>query len=114
MHHFLAQLFQDAGFPPGVINFLLHRPQDASEIIEALIKAPAVRKCNFTGSTRVGRSIASLAGEELKPVLLELGGKNCAIVLADANVEAAALAAIDGASLNVSTTAGLHCSHLLS
>ena len=100
-HHFIARLFQESGFPPGVLNFLLHRPQDAVEVFDMLIQHPAVRKCNFTGSTAVGRSIAQKAGSYLKPVLLELGGKNCAIVLHDADLERAAEAIVLGATLNV-------------
>jgi hypothetical protein len=92
-----------------VLNFLLHRPQDAAEIFDTLIKHPAVQKCNFTGSTAVGRSIAQKAGSCLKPVLLELGGKNCAIVLEDADLERAAEAIVVGATLNVCLVVVLHC-----
>ncbi|KPM38686.1 hypothetical protein AK830_g7880 [Neonectria ditissima] len=99
-HHFIAQLFLDAGFPPGVVNFILHRPEDAAEIVETLKKHSAIRKVNFTGSTAVGRIIAQMAGKALKPVLLELGGKNCSIILKDANVAKAAAAALEGATLN--------------
>lgn len=101
-HHFIAQLFVDAGFPPGVVNLILHRPEDAAEVVEALIKHPAIRKVNFTGSTTVGRIIAQMAGQALKPVLLELGGKNCSIILQDADTAKAAEAVLHGATLNVS------------
>jgi acyl-CoA reductase-like NAD-dependent aldehyde dehydrogenase len=66
-----------------------------------MISHPAVRKCNFTGSTPVGRSIASRAAAFLKPVLLELGGKNFAIVLEDADLDKAARLTLEGAFLNV-------------
>ncbi|CEL11532.1 hypothetical protein ASPCAL14633 [Aspergillus calidoustus] len=89
-HHLVASLFREAGFPPGVVNFILHRPQDAAGVFEAMITHSAVKKCNFTGSTDVGRIIASRAALALKPVLLELGGKNCAIVLDDADLDVAA------------------------
>ncbi|GKZ33660.1 hypothetical protein AbraIFM66950_003689 [Aspergillus brasiliensis] len=89
-HYFLAALFREAGFPPGVVNFVLHRPQDAAEIYECMIQHPAVKKCNFTGSTQVGRVIASKAAMALKPVLLELGGKNPVVVLEDADLDQAA------------------------
>lgn len=95
-------MFGKAGFPPGVVNFILHRPEDAPEVVGYLIRDPAVRKVNFTGSTPVGRSIAEQAGRALKPVLLELGGKNCCIVLKDADIGRAAEAALAGATLNVS------------
>ena len=69
---------------------------------ETLISHPAVRKCNFTGSTAVGRHIATRAAQNLKPVLLELGGKNFALVLDDADLETAADLILVGALLNVS------------
>lgn len=94
-------MFREAGFPPGVLNFLLHRPEDASEIFSALIQHPAIKKCNFTGSTQVGRIIASQAATALKPVLLELGGKNFTVVLDDADLELAAREITKGAFLNV-------------
>ncbi|TVY15504.1 Salicylaldehyde dehydrogenase [Lachnellula arida] len=89
-HHFIASVFQEAGFPPGVLNFLVHREEDAGEVFKALIERQEVRKCNFTGSTPVGRLIASKAAMELKPVLLELGGKNYAVIFEDADLEQAA------------------------
>jgi acyl-CoA reductase-like NAD-dependent aldehyde dehydrogenase len=98
----LASLFREAGFPPGVANFLLHGPSDGPEIFDTLIKHRAIRKCNFTGSTQVGRIIAAQAAMVLKPVLLELGGKNFVIVLDDANLDLAAQEIIKGAFLNVS------------
>ncbi|PYI09617.1 aldehyde dehydrogenase [Aspergillus sclerotiicarbonarius CBS 121057] len=85
-HHFIASLFREAGFPPGVVNFVLHRPQDAAGVFECIIEHPAVKKCNFTGSTGVGRVIAAKAARALKPVLLELGGKNSVVVLEDADL----------------------------
>ncbi|OJJ96683.1 hypothetical protein ASPACDRAFT_1859352 [Aspergillus aculeatus ATCC 16872] len=99
-HYLLASLFREAGFPPGVLNFLLHRPDDAPEIFDALINHPAIKKCNFTGSTQVGRIIASQAAMALKPVLLELGGKNFTVVLDDADLDLAAREVTKGAFLN--------------
>ncbi|EEU36516.1 uncharacterized protein NECHADRAFT_81185 [Fusarium vanettenii 77-13-4] len=93
---FVANLFVEAGFPPGVVNFLLHRPQDAASVVHSLINNPAVRKINFTGSTKVGRIIAKAAGEAIKPVLLELGGKNCVLVLEDTDVQRAAEGVLEG------------------
>ncbi|KAJ5654889.1 Aldehyde dehydrogenaseN-terminal [Penicillium lividum] len=100
VHYFVASLFREAGFPPGVVNFLLHRPEDASEVFDTLITHRSVKKCNFTGSTQVGRIIASQAAMALKPVLLELGGKNFTIVLEDANLDLAAQEIVKGAFLN--------------
>jgi benzaldehyde dehydrogenase (NAD) len=96
-HAHVAQAIADAGVPPGVINFLTNAPEDAAGIVEELIAHPHTRRINFTGSTRVGRIIAELAGRHLKRVLLELGGKAPLIVLADANLERAAAATSFGA-----------------
>ncbi|KAF2201003.1 aldehyde dehydrogenase [Delitschia confertaspora ATCC 74209] len=86
----IGSVFQEAGLPAGVLNVLYHRREDAAQITTALIEHPAVKKINFTGSTAVGRAIASTAGKALKPVLLELGGKASAIVLDDADINKAA------------------------
>lgn len=93
----LGQIFIDAGFPPGVVNVISNAPPDAGKIVETLIAHPAVRRINFTGSTRVGRIIAETAGRHLKPVLLELGGKAPFLVLDDADLDAAVDAAAFGA-----------------
>ncbi|KAH7039582.1 putative aldehyde dehydrogenase [Microdochium trichocladiopsis] len=100
VHSFIANLVRYAGFPPGVCNFLLHRPQDAAEVFETCISHPAVKKANFTGSTAVGRAIATAAARFLKPVLLELGGKNVSIVLEDADLDKAAAASLQHAIIN--------------
>jgi acyl-CoA reductase-like NAD-dependent aldehyde dehydrogenase len=80
----LADLFHDAGLPQGVLSIL---PADR-ETSEHLISHPDVDKISFTGSTRAGRRIASIAGEQLKRVSLELGGKSAAIILDDADLAA--------------------------
>lgn len=100
-HHFIGKLFKDAGFPPGVLNVIQHRREDAPAVVEQLISHPATRKINFTGSTPVGSIVAKLAGQYLKPVLLELGGKTPLIVLEDADLEKAAQAAVAGAWAHV-------------
>ena len=87
-HRLIVQTLNDAGFPKGVVNVIANAPDDAPKIVEALIAHPAVKRINFTGSTRVGRIIAKLAAEHLKPVLLELGGKAPLIVLDDADLDA--------------------------
>ena len=96
----IGQCFLDAGFPPGVVNVISNAPEDAAEIVETLIRAPEVRHVNFTGSSKVGRIIGRLAGENLKPALLELGGKAPFVVLDDADVDAAVNAAIFGCYMN--------------
>jgi acyl-CoA reductase-like NAD-dependent aldehyde dehydrogenase len=96
-HGEIARAIADAGVPPGVINFLTHRGEDAADVVDELIAHPAVRRINFTGSTRVGRLVAENAARHLKRVLLELGGKAPLIVLADADLDEAVAAAKFGA-----------------
>lgn len=98
----LGQIFCKAGFPRGCVNVIFHRPSDAVEVTNALIAHPAVRKLSFTGSTQVGRTIASVAGNFGKPVLLELGGKAPCIILDDADLQQAALGCLTGAFKGVS------------
>jgi acyl-CoA reductase-like NAD-dependent aldehyde dehydrogenase len=93
-------VFKEAGLPSGVLNIIQSHPEDASAVTTAMIQHPAIKKINFTGSTAVGRIIAKLAGENLKPVLLELGGKAPAIVLKDADMKLAAGACAMGAFLH--------------
>lgn len=99
-HALIVEAMQEAGLPKGVLNVLSNAPEDANEIVEALIRHSAVRRVNFTGSTRVGRIIAKLAAENLKPALLELGGKAPMVVLDDADLDAAVAAAAFGAYMN--------------
>ncbi|MFF3254772.1 aldehyde dehydrogenase [Actinacidiphila glaucinigra] len=80
----LADLFHEAGLPEGVLSVL---PADR-ETSEHLVSHPDVDKIAFTGSTRAGRRIASIAGEQLKRISLELGGKSAAVVLEDADLPA--------------------------
>ena len=99
-HRLIAECLREAGLPPGVLNVITNAPEDAPELIDALIAHPAVRRINFTGSTRVGRIIAQTAAKYLKPVLLELGGKAPLLVLDDADLDAAVAAAAFGAFMN--------------
>lgn len=96
----IGSVFKEAGLPDGVLSVIYHRPEDAVAVTNALIENPAVKKVNFTGSTNVGSIIASKAGKELKPVLMELGGKASAIVCEDANVEHAAFQCALGSFLH--------------
>ena len=96
----IGEAFTEVGFPAGVLNVVTNAPEDAAEIVSALIAAPAVRHVNFTGSTRVGRIVAIKAAEHLKPVLLELGGKAPLVILDDADLEGAVNAAAFGAFMN--------------
>ncbi|PFH61047.1 hypothetical protein XA68_18364 [Ophiocordyceps unilateralis] len=99
-HWAVADVFREAGLPDGCLNLLFHSPSDAGSITNALVAHPLVKKVNFTGSSRVGRIVASTAGKHLKPVLLELGGKASAVVLRDADLERAAFHCVKGAFLN--------------
>lgn len=99
-HEMLAQIMQDAGCPDGVFNLVNNAPSDAPEVVGALIAHKAVRRVNFTGSTRTGKIIAKLCAEHMKPVLLELGGKSPLIILDDADLDEAASAAAFGAYMN--------------
>jgi salicylaldehyde dehydrogenase len=98
-HLLVAEALLDAGLPRGALNFLTNDPADAADVIDALIAHPAVRRINFTGSTKVGRIIAQKAATQLKRCLLELGGKAPLVVLDDANVDAAVRAAVFGSFL---------------
>ncbi|WP_449348655.1 aldehyde dehydrogenase [Streptomyces shaanxiensis] len=82
---FLAELLERVGLPEGVVSVL---PADR-ETSEYLISHRDVDKIAFTGSTRAGRRIAAIAGEQLKRVSLELGGKSAAVILPDADIEKA-------------------------
>ena len=99
-HRMIGSVLQQAGLGDGVVNVLTHAPQDAANVTDALIAHRAVRRINFTGSTRVGRLLAQTAARHLKPLLLELGGKAPVIVLDDADIDAAVSATIFGAFAN--------------
>ncbi|HSI51701.1 MAG TPA: aldehyde dehydrogenase [Ideonella sp.] len=99
-HGLIVQALQDAGLPKGVVNFVTNAPQDAGAVVEAMVAHPAVKRVNFTGSTRVGRIIAQTCAKHLKPSVLELGGKAPLLVLDDADLEAAVAAAAFGAFAN--------------
>ncbi len=82
----LGEVFADAGAAVGLVQpLLLETPA-----VEAVIRDPRIDAVSFTGSTRGGRAVARVAGEEIKPAVLELGGSDPAIVLADADLDQAA------------------------
>lgn len=83
----IAQMFHDAGLPPGVLNIVWGVPP---EISDYLIRSPIVRKVSFTGSVPVGKQLAALAGAHMKPVTMELGGHSPVIVFDDADIQRAA------------------------
>ena len=96
----LGDVFAAAGLPDGVLNIVTNGPEHSAEVVGALISHPAVRRVNFTGSTRVGRLVAAFAARHLKRSLLEPSGKCPLILLPDADIDAAEAAAVHGAFLN--------------
>ncbi|MGZ3277504.1 MAG: aldehyde dehydrogenase [Caulobacteraceae bacterium] len=101
----IADCLVEAGVPDGAINVITHAPADGPKVVEALIAHPAVRRVNFTGSTRVGRIIGETAAKYLKPAVLELGGKAPMLVLDDANLDDA----VDGAAFGAFMHQGQIC-----
>ncbi len=99
-HALIAESFIESGLGGGIVNMITNAPEDAGEVVGAIIDHPAVRRVNFTGSTAVGRVIAKRAAENLKPALLELGGKAPLIVLKDADLDEAVAAASFGAFMH--------------
>jgi aldehyde dehydrogenase (NAD+) len=98
----LVQLFEEAGLPPGVLNLVTgYGPEAGAPIVED----ERVRMVSFTGSSVVGREIASRGGASLKKIMLELGGKNAMIVWPDANLDLA----LEGAVWGAFGTTGQRC-----
>jgi len=95
-----GEIFTEAGLPPGALNIVTHAPGEAQAVGDELIENPHVRRLNFTGSTGTGRRLAEAAGRQLKRVVLELGGYNPLIVLADADLDYAVDASAFGAFLH--------------
>jgi succinate-semialdehyde dehydrogenase/glutarate-semialdehyde dehydrogenase len=87
----LAQAFLDAGLPPGVFNLVFGDPAFISSY---LIPNPVIRLVTFTGSTGVGKHLAALAGANMKPVIMELGGHAPVVICDDADPRAAAAASV--------------------
>ncbi|OLL28195.1 salicylaldehyde dehydrogenase [Burkholderia sp. SRS-W-2-2016] len=100
VHRLIGSVLDDAGLGDGVVNVITHSAEDAPAVVERLIAHPAVRRVNFTGSTRVGRIVAQHAAQHLKPALLELGGKAPVLVLDDADLDAAVEGIAFGAFFN--------------
>jgi acyl-CoA reductase-like NAD-dependent aldehyde dehydrogenase len=95
-----GEIFTEAGLPPGVLNIVTHAPGEAGPIGDELVESPHVRRLNFTGSTETGRKLAEAAGRNLKRIVLELGGYNPLIILADADLDYAVNASAFGAFLH--------------
>ncbi|RWZ52313.1 aldehyde dehydrogenase family protein [Halobacillus fulvus] len=93
----IADLFEEAGFPKGVVNVVVGR---GSEIGDAFVTHPTPKLISFTGSTEVGSHIGELAGKHIKDTALELGGNNAMLVLDDADLDKAVEAAAFGKYLH--------------
>ena len=98
----LAQLIQDIGFPPGVVNIVTGYGDPAGR---AIVEHPDVDKISFTGSTATGKWIVQTAAGTLKRISLELGGKSPVLIFPDADLEKA----IPGAAMGVFGNAGQVC-----
>lgn len=90
----LGELFEKAGLPRHVLNVVQGR---GSKVGQTLLEAPEVKAITFTGSNSVGQTILDTAGATKKKIQLELGGKNAAIILADANLDVATRLTVEGA-----------------
>lgn len=93
----LAAVLAEAGLPSGVLNLVMGVPQDISE---HLIASPIIRKITFTGSVPVGKQLARLAAEGVKPCTLELGGHSAALIFADADMDRAVATCVQGKTRN--------------
>jgi acyl-CoA reductase-like NAD-dependent aldehyde dehydrogenase len=98
----LVKILQEAGIPPGVVNFVT---SSSAETGEALVSHRDVRAVSFTGSTAVGRQVAQTCAGTLKHLTLEMGGKNVILVMEDADLDLA----VDGAVWGGFGTTGQRC-----
>ena len=97
-----VEILNEAGVPPGVVNLVHGRGEDVGA---ALVRHRDVQLVSFTGSAAVGREIASVCGQNLKRVSLELGGKNAQIIMEDADLDLA----VEGALWGAFGTTGQRC-----
>ncbi|MGW2827340.1 aldehyde dehydrogenase family protein [Streptomyces sp. NPDC001443] len=94
-------LFTDAGAPTGLLRSVVVAAPDVPEVSELIIRDPRIAAVTLTGSERAGTAVAAVAGSAIKPSVLELGGSDPFVVLADADLEAAAKAAVTSRFGNV-------------
>src|SRR5476651_1370895 len=92
----LAQIAEEAGFPPGVINVVTHAPGAAAEIADVFFESPDVRVINLIGGVKTAKLLAKRAGETLKRTTMELGGYNPMIILDDVDIDYAVRTATFG------------------
>lgn len=95
-----AEILEEAGFPKGSFNVVTHAPGEAATIADVFFESSAVRCINFTGSDKTARILGARAGQALKRMVMELGGFNPMIVLADADLEESVSASAFGAFLH--------------
>ena len=98
----LAEIIRDADLPPGVVNIVTGTGAEAGA---ALARHPGVDKLSFTGSTRTGRDILRAAADNVRPAMVELGGKSANIVFEDSDIDHA----VDGALFAIFFNAGQVC-----
>ncbi len=96
----IAEVFDEAGFPEGILNLVTNGPGGSGAVGDEFIENPAARRVNLTGSSAVGRKLAEKAGRYHKRVALELGGQNPLLILTDADIDAAVNAAAFGGFLH--------------
>ncbi len=99
----LAQVFTDAGVPPGVVNVVV--TARAAEVVDAMVHDPRVRKLSFTGSTEVGRLLLRAAADQVLRCSMELGGNGPFLVFADTDLDEA----VDGAMVAKMRNGGESC-----
>lgn len=97
---FYAEVFQEAGVPEGVLNVVTCSRDNVSAVGDEMVENPLVKGISFTGSTPVGRQIASKAGGLLKKCCVELGGKDALIICDDADMDRATSAANFGSFMH--------------
>jgi acyl-CoA reductase-like NAD-dependent aldehyde dehydrogenase len=101
----LAEMVEEAGFPPGVVNVITGL---GSVVGEALATHPKVDMVSFTGSTRAGKRVAELAADTVKRVVVELGGKSPSLILDDADIDDAVRGTVNDCYFNSGQTCAAH------
>lgn len=101
----LAEMVDEAGFPPGVVNIITGV---GAVVGEALASHPKVDMVSFTGSTRAGKRVAQLAADTVKRVVVELGGKSASVILDDADIDEAVRGTVNDCYFNSGQTCAAH------
>ena len=101
----LAEMVEEAGFPPGVVNVITGL---GPVVGEALATHPKVDMVSFTGSTRAGKRVSELAADTVKRVVVELGGKSPSLILDDADIDDAVRGTVNDCYFNSGQTCAAH------